>query len=90
MNKQDLLDAKKQIESQGFRPTTIWMHPKLWRDIVGFPLVRLYRLILEEGYCVTNQTENELGFVFTLKHPRKNRVKIAVKYCDIWQEGIWE
>ncbi len=82
MNKQDFLDIKKQIESQGFKPTTIWMHPTTWKDIVpAHPMIYLYDFILNEGYSVIKQTESESGFVFKLEKPGKTPINITLKYC---------
>jgi hypothetical protein len=83
MNREDVLEAKKQIEQWGIKPTTILMHPDMWKSILDFSLIQFYKMILEEGYSVTSQIELKEGFEFWLSHPNKPDVaKIILRYQD--------
>lgn len=47
------------------------------------PLIRIYKLILEEKYHVTKQIENDDGFIFHLnKKPDDYMAIIYLRYSD--------
>ena len=83
MIKEDVMEIKRQVEQWGIKPTKILMDQKTWEAIVNFPLIQLYRMILEEGFRVIKQIEHEVGFEFWLKHPcNPNTIRIILKYPD--------
>lgn len=81
MNREDVLEAKRQVEQWGIKPTKILMHPELWKYISNFPLMRFYKMILEEGYVVKKQIEHEEGFEFWMRRGDDEEVvKVILRY----------
>jgi hypothetical protein len=80
---QDILDAKKQIESCDLIPNKILMSQATWEHILTPAITRLYKMILEEGYRITHQIEHDEGFEFWLRHPDNPDVsKMTLRYPD--------
>lgn len=75
----DILDIKRrEVKQCRIKPTKTSMYPKVWTNII--PLMRFYKMILEEGYCVKKQIEHDIGFEFWMRRGDEEVVKVILRY----------
>ena len=79
INKKDMEELKKQIESWSIKPSTMLMNKATYRDLFGSEINRLYKCILQYGYKIATYHERgQGGMTIYLEHDQHPTTAIII------------